>query len=359
MKERGLIMYSVSVIMPVYNNENTLRQAIESILNQTMYDLELILINDGSTDRSGQICDEYEKLEPLLVEVIHQPKTGFALARNKGIIRARGKYMYFANARNTFDSKMLEANVKLAEEKDAELVVFGFSHPKEGQPTENNYHMPNIPFLPNQERFRNHYRNFHHFFPYELCNKLFLRDYLINNRIKFYNTPLKEQAFFNLLVYKDLNSVAFNRIAYCMRQDPYFRKEPFYQDKLFEVNMELAKYFEAMVHHWEETKGFEDLIIGEYYNAIHEEILNVTSKRSELSETEQQERIKHILADDRIRPNLEKIKKMNGRNPYHLALLTTLKNGNGKAAIQLVNKKNDTKETTSKIKNILKGWFNQ
>lgn len=74
-------MYSVSIIMPIYNNEKTLKRAIDSILNQSIYGFELILINDGSTDGSASICDEYAKKEPLLIEVIHQKHTSVGRAK--------------------------------------------------------------------------------------------------------------------------------------------------------------------------------------------------------------------------------------------------------------------------------------
>lgn len=83
-------MYTVSVIMPVFNNEKTLRKSIESILNQTIYDFELILINDGSTDTSAQICDEYEKLEPLFVEVVHQKEMALAQQEIKAYLSLKG-----------------------------------------------------------------------------------------------------------------------------------------------------------------------------------------------------------------------------------------------------------------------------
>ena len=79
----GVEMYSVSIIMPIFNNEKTLENSIQSILKQTLYDFELILINDGSTDASAQICNKYEKLEPLFIEVVHQEKKG---NRNNGAV---------------------------------------------------------------------------------------------------------------------------------------------------------------------------------------------------------------------------------------------------------------------------------
>lgn len=345
-------MFSVSVIMPVYNNEQTLRRALDSILNQTLYNVEIILINDGSTDSTGKICEEYAKKEPLLVEVIHQPRSGFVTARNKGLRKATGKYIYFADAKHQFDNRMFEVNVKLAEEKDAELVVFGFTTQSDENGHQNEYHIPNLPNLPDQKHFRIHYRNFHKYFPYTLCNKLYQREYLLKNRIYFMDYSAKEYAFFNLNVFKNLNSVAFNRVAYCTCQKNKDNQSIGFDANLFEINLELARKFQELLEYWQEEKEFEDLIIGEYYQAVIEEIENACNKESDLSMLEQQEYLNKVLADGRITPFVEKFSTVADKGPYYLALTRAIQSGNGRVVAQLHTRRNDTKETTTKIKNV-------
>ena len=82
-------MAEVSIIVPVYQVEKYIRQCVDSILGQTFTDFELILVDDGSTDRSGEICDEYAGLDER-VKVIHQKNCGVASARNHGMSRAKG-----------------------------------------------------------------------------------------------------------------------------------------------------------------------------------------------------------------------------------------------------------------------------
>ena len=82
-------MAEVSIIVPVYQVENYLRQCVDSILAQTFTDFELILVDDGSTDRSGQICDEYAEMDER-VKVIHKENGGLSDARNHGMDRAAG-----------------------------------------------------------------------------------------------------------------------------------------------------------------------------------------------------------------------------------------------------------------------------
>ena len=87
----------LSIIVPVYNVEQYLDKCIKSILNQTFKDFELILVDDGSIDNSGEICDEYAKKDSR-VKVIHKKNGGLAAARNTGLIIARGDYVGFVDS---------------------------------------------------------------------------------------------------------------------------------------------------------------------------------------------------------------------------------------------------------------------
>lgn len=97
----------ISVIVPVYNAERYLRRCLESIATQIFTDYELILIDDGSTDRSGEICDEYEKKDPR-IRVIHQANQGQATARNNAVGIAKGQYVCFVDADDAIHPRMLE-----------------------------------------------------------------------------------------------------------------------------------------------------------------------------------------------------------------------------------------------------------
>lgn len=87
----------VSVIVPVYKAEKYLRKCVDSILAQTFRDFEVILVDDGSPDKSGEICDEYARKDPR-VRVIHKENGGVSSARNKGIDEARGEYISFLDS---------------------------------------------------------------------------------------------------------------------------------------------------------------------------------------------------------------------------------------------------------------------
>lgn len=113
----------VSVIMPVYNAEKYVGAAIESILKQSFDDFELLLVDDGSSDESGKICDMYALLDSR-VRVFHQANAGRCYARNKGIEVARGQYIAFSDDDDEYDYNLLEDNVSLALKYDADIVRF-------------------------------------------------------------------------------------------------------------------------------------------------------------------------------------------------------------------------------------------
>ncbi len=119
-------MNKVSVIVPVYNSERYMAECIESILNQTYSDLELILIDDGSADRSGTICDGYQK--DSRVRILHRGNQGVSRTRNEGISLARGEYLLFVDSDDTIESDMVESMVSVAEKTDADVVFCGLWH---------------------------------------------------------------------------------------------------------------------------------------------------------------------------------------------------------------------------------------
>lgn len=112
----------ISIIIPVYNVEKYLRQCLDSILNQTFQNFEIICIDDGSTDKSLEILEEYKRNDDRFV-IISQENSGAGMARNKGIETARGKYVQFLDGDDYFEVKMLEKLYNCAEKFDADIAV--------------------------------------------------------------------------------------------------------------------------------------------------------------------------------------------------------------------------------------------
>lgn len=110
----------ISIIVPVYNVEKYLRRCIDSILNQTYHNLDVILIDDGSTDESGKICDEYA-CKDNRIRVIHKPNGGLSSARNIGIDNAKGDYIGFVDSDDWVEPEMFYILKKNLEEYDADV----------------------------------------------------------------------------------------------------------------------------------------------------------------------------------------------------------------------------------------------
>lgn len=101
----------ISCIVPIYNSEKYLKKCIDSIVAQTFKSFELILVDDGSSDQSPQICDEYSKIYPF-VKVIHKKNEGVSSARNNGLDIAKGEYIYFCDSDDWIESDMFDKALK-------------------------------------------------------------------------------------------------------------------------------------------------------------------------------------------------------------------------------------------------------
>lgn len=120
-------MAQVSIIVPVYQVEKYLRQCIDSILAQTFTDFELILVDDGSKDQSGKICDEYAKKDGRIC-VIHTENRGAAAARNTGLDRASGEYISFVDSDDYLSDNMIERMYQVIFNSRYDLVICNFLH---------------------------------------------------------------------------------------------------------------------------------------------------------------------------------------------------------------------------------------
>ena len=118
-------MPGISVIIPAYNVANYLPKALDSVLSQTYADFELIVVDDGSTDGTGKVCDQYAELDAR-VKVIHQKNAGAPAARNAAIEIATGEYLYFMDGDDWAEPDMLAAMRDLAEATGTDLVITGY-----------------------------------------------------------------------------------------------------------------------------------------------------------------------------------------------------------------------------------------
>ena len=116
----------ISIIVPIYNVEKYIRRCIDSILNQTYNNLEIILVDDGSTDNCSQICDEYAQKDSR-IRVIHKENGGVSLARNVGIELSNGMWISFVDADDWLEENFVETLYEKAKERKADVVLCGYN----------------------------------------------------------------------------------------------------------------------------------------------------------------------------------------------------------------------------------------
>ncbi|MGN0486471.1 MAG: glycosyltransferase family 2 protein [Acutalibacteraceae bacterium] len=121
----------ISVIVPVYNVENYLRECVESILAQHYGNLEIIMVDDGSTDTSGAICDEYAQSDNR-VQVIHQENGGLSRARNTGLRACKGEYLLFVDSDDWLECDTVSVLYRLISKHGSQLAIGGYQRVEDG-----------------------------------------------------------------------------------------------------------------------------------------------------------------------------------------------------------------------------------
>lgn len=114
----------ISIIVPIYNVEQYLRRCVDSIINQTYQNIEIILVDDGSPDNCGKICDEYAKQDQR-VKVIHKPNGGLSDARNVGIENSQGDYLMFIDSDDWIELNSCDYLLDLSHKNNSDIVIFG------------------------------------------------------------------------------------------------------------------------------------------------------------------------------------------------------------------------------------------
>ena len=120
-------MIKISVIVPIYNVEKYLKKCLDSIIYQSLKDIEIIMVDDGSTDSCSQICDYYSSLDER-IKVVHKENQGLGLARNTGLDIAKGKYVTFIDSDDYISIDYLKKVYNVAEENKADVVYSGFAN---------------------------------------------------------------------------------------------------------------------------------------------------------------------------------------------------------------------------------------
>lgn len=201
----------ISVIMPIYNVKQYLHKSINSILNQSEKNIELILVDDGSTDGSRQIIEEYTKKDNRVTGIFQQ-NSGTGPARNCGLENAKGKYIYFMDPDDWLEGEMFFENGLLLARNQPDILIFGYYdhiyNEIRTQDLEDQY-------IENRSEFLSEFNAlFNKGIMYTLWNKLYRRDFLAENELTFGTEKNGQDYVFNLSVYDKVNSVTVSSQKY-------------------------------------------------------------------------------------------------------------------------------------------------
>ena len=210
-------MCEIRVIVPVYNVKKYLKRCIDSILQQSFEKFELILVDDGSEDGSGQLCDVYAEMDTR-IKVIHIKNGGVSWARNQGLEIARGTYIIFCDSDDSWKPGLLEKTYKTIEEKKVDSVIFNYTKVVGNENIDSQFHTGLFEFSTDVEKLNYLIQEFMPYrHGYEVCFRLFRRDIIEQNHIRFCLTcnNFAEDVGFSI------KYILFSKSIYCLEECYY------------------------------------------------------------------------------------------------------------------------------------------
>ncbi|MFW3332800.1 glycosyltransferase family 2 protein [Aerococcus viridans] len=241
-----------SVIMPVYNVYNYLENAVLSIISQNNSDWELILIDDGSTDGSESLCDNFANEDSRIISV-HQENQGSGAARQKGIDMAKGDYLVFVDPDDYISEDALSNYSLVIKKYRIDVLVNGFYTILKNKNTQGIIRktVPQISGYFDKNEFIKVYPKYSKKVHKALWNKVYKRSFIVNNDIRFSGSPIGEDWEFNINVYKYLTNIFISKEAYYFydtrREGSAVRK---YRTDRMKLEVKLAEKHKNLFNLW-------------------------------------------------------------------------------------------------------------
>lgn len=242
-------MCKVSIIVPVYNVEKYLNKCIENIINQSYENIEIILIDDGSTDKSGKICDEYS-LKDSRIKVIHKENGGLSEARNYGIDAATGDYLLFVDSDDYIDIDLIK-KLNQYMEKKIDVIKFKMVKVDENGKEIEKIGGPTFDELTGEEAFRR--LAFSDHLLECACIYLFKRELIINNNLKFaIGAEHEDFALTPLIIISAKNIVSVDNYGY------YYVQSDNSITRNSDYNRTLKRFNDSLMHYDNMIKFIEN-----------------------------------------------------------------------------------------------------
>lgn len=289
--------------MPAYNAEATVERALESVLDQTLRALEVIVIDDGSTDGTAEILSKMAANDARL-RVIRRENGGAASARNEAIPLARGKYLYFADADDWLNNDMLERMAALAQAHSLELAICGFTI--RTQIKDGREHICMLcaedRVYPSRQAFREDaYRLFDLNLLYTPWNKLFLADYVRREKLSFPPTFWDDFPF-NLAAIRDIERVGvLGAPLYHFTRAREESETAKYRKDMYQKREEEHAWMLDLYQHWNlfDDNSYE-MIYRRYIERVIGCIENVVNPANTLRPAEKMALIRSMLENEQV-----------------------------------------------------------
>ena len=269
----------ISVIIPVYKVEAYLRQCLDSVINQTYRNLEIILVDDGSPDNCGAICDEYAKNDDRII-VIHKENGGLSAARNDALKLVTGDWISFVDSDDWCELNLYEKVVARADASNSDIVIYSF-YRGSSKEAETRIHSFDTDFETEEREIisqlqlsalSSKYIPFSKMQPHAMSapwDKLFKTSFILNNGLSFpENVKAHEDVIFNVYAFQYAQKVSFfDSPLYHWRLNPTSIGHKYTPDRV-KINEEIYREFFKI--------GDRYHLPGEYYQAVNVAIVNST-----------------------------------------------------------------------------------
>lgn len=338
----------ISIIMPVYKVEDYVGRAIESLLNQTFTDYELLIVDDGTPDRSGDICEDYAKRDGR-IKVFHQENQGAPAARNFAMDKATGKYYYFADSDDWAEPTMLADMVELAEQHSAQLVVAGYY--TDIYYSENEYytehHTKPDGVYEGAEDFRTAaYAFFDDNLLYTPWNKLWLREHIEKNHVRYPNTFWDDFPFTVAGIRNIERVVVTSKMYYHFIKKRAESETASYRKGLYEKREQEDEMLRELYAEWKiDDAPSREMLARRYIERFIGCLENLTDPKCDLNEQEKRAKAQEMLANPRVKEALALAKPRSG---YMKIMLIPVRMGS--VRLSLLEAKVITKVKTGNVK---------
>jgi glycosyltransferase involved in cell wall biosynthesis len=315
-------MPKVSIILPCYNVEKYLARSIESALAQSYSDFELLIIIDGSPDSSKSIAENFARIDNR-IQVFEKENGGLSDARNYGLERAKGEFVYFMDSDDWIEPNLLEDNLKIIEDGNLDLVIFGYI--QDDEDTQGNV-IGSTNVLPKTVQYvkgENITIDAHHLGLLGYAwNKIYRKSFLNQHQFQFEKgTSLIEDILFNSQVYQATTVIRFNKNGYYHYLNrPIVTLIKTFHINSFELKKRKTKSLEAFLHEWK-IDNKKEILAFTIIHGIRYCIHNLFSFKNQLTFNQKIGVVKNMLQDSLTKKYIQYYQPIGLKNKLYKFLI--------------------------------------